>query len=128
MSQPKEKPKGLLQLLEITDKRLEDIEHIIMYSVFHSYINTAPQEPVDTSIISEVILQQFHDNERTAAAYVFGAIEQELKTGENFDLLEDIKLFVYATHRTMSITQEQFNTVCKEVTNYYIETGRVIEN
>lgn len=120
--------KGFLQQLEITDRQRGMIEHAIMYAIFNVYISTAPGSPVDTSQVVTILLTRFRGKQLIAAAYIFGSIELEVKTGENFDLLDDLRIFAFKTYKTEHITAEQFDNICQLVASYYRKTGRSHNN
>lgn len=125
MKTAKRRIKGIPELLHMSPTDLKRIRHTIMFSVFQAYVKTGPNEPVDVTAISRSLLTTFSGNDLVIAAYIYGVIEQELNSTENYGLLEDLKSFASIAYEKTDITYQQFNLICNGITTYYKETHRI---
>lgn len=124
MSNSNDKSLGLAELL-VEPVRLQKIRINVMYLVYQGYVKSDPEEPVDTTGISRSIVQRFQGNDLVTAAYILGAIEKEVHSGENHFLLEDLRRFAALFYHKTDLNLKQFKKVCQSISAYYLITGRI---
>ena len=117
-----------LRLYSVKPDRLDMILKTIMFAVFQAYTNSLDIEFVDTFPIATKILNKKYKwiGELAAAAYFLGAIEREIRTGENIDLLEELKDLAINVYHTTKINSAQFVKICHILSEKYSRAETII--